>query len=384
MKRNWTGIRLTVMLILAACLAMALGCAAADGESADLPAEISTDLTKAVEDGYVLTDWERVPGENWLFAVMQKDTGKNVLYVYRLKNDGAWKRWLRTENVVPQGTKKVVLTADAKGSVHQLASETQSVKYPVISIQQLNDTGEYTERWIEFCLYKGEWLLTWWEDFDYCAVRVKSDEVRYYDTWQEGYRFQGRVQGGLQRDLRYAGISQIPHSLKAARQGVTTAPDIPGGTLKAEQIKFTGGKKYEVYSGPGENYLRGANGKAVVSTNDWLQVFGRENGWIMIQYAIDKDHMRIGWIPESALPKDAYTETLWLEAIPARVTARSVVTDDPLFSCATLKTAEEGTEVTWLATMGDWAYVEIAGEQPARGFILLKNVQILEEADEKG
>ena len=118
--------------------------------------------------------------------------------------------------------------------------------------------------------------------------------------------------------------------------------------------------------------------------NDWLQVFGRENGWIMIQYAIDKDHMRIGWIPESALPKDAYTETLWLEAIPARVTARSVVTDDPLFSCATLKTAEEGTEVTWLATMGDWAYVEIAGEQPARGFILLKNVQILEEADEKG
>ena len=97
MKRNWTGLRLTVMLILAACLAMALGCAAADGESADLPAEISTDLTKAVEDGYVLTDWERVPGENWLFAVMQKDTGKNVLYVYRLKNDGAWKRWLRKE-----------------------------------------------------------------------------------------------------------------------------------------------------------------------------------------------------------------------------------------------------------------------------------------------
>ena len=41
-------------------------------------------------------------------------------------------------------------------------------------------------------------------------------------------------------------------------------PSIPQGELIAENVKFAKGEKYEVYSGPGKDYLRAADGKAVV------------------------------------------------------------------------------------------------------------------------
>ena len=78
----------------------------------------------------------------------------------------------------------------------------------------------------------------------------------------------------------------------------------------ARKIRFTSGQKFKVYQGPGEEYGQAGNGKAAVSTNDWIQVFGEENGWILIQYDINKDHMRIGWIKSSALPKKATVSRL--------------------------------------------------------------------------
>lgn len=43
-------------------------------------------------------------------------------------------------------------------------------------------------------------------------------------------------------------------------------------------------------------------------------------GWIMIQYDISSDHMRIGWIPEAALPSSA--KVLDLQYTP--VTVRTI------------------------------------------------------------
>jgi hypothetical protein len=104
------------------------------------------------------------------------------------------------------------------------------------------------------------------------------------------------VSGIIENDLRYFSLSAFPKSPDKARETLSTPPEIPEGELEAENIKLTGGKKYSVYSGPSENYLRGGNGKAAVSTNDWIQVFGKENGWILIQYDISSDHMRFGYI----------------------------------------------------------------------------------------
>ena len=48
------------------------------------------------------------------------------------------------------------------------------------------------------------------------------------------------------------------------------APLIPEGTLSAEVVSFTADQMYAVYSAPDSKSLRGAHGKAKVSTNDWI------------------------------------------------------------------------------------------------------------------
>lgn len=76
-------------------------------------------------------------------------------------------------------------------------------------------------------------------------------------------------------------LDNIPMTPEKARAQLSLPPDIPQATgeyslPQPQNIKFTSNKKYAVYSGPGENYFRGGNGKAAVSTNDWIQVFGRK------------------------------------------------------------------------------------------------------------
>lgn len=60
----------------------------------------------------------------------------------------------------------------------------------------------------------------------------------------------------------------------AALADTASAPDIPQGTLNAEVMSFTPGQTYAVYSAPDSRSIRGAKGRARVSTNGWIQVFG--------------------------------------------------------------------------------------------------------------
>ena len=53
---------------------------------------------------------------------------------------------------------------------------------------------------------------------------------------------------------------------------------------------------YAVYSGPGKQYYREADGKAAVSANDWVQVFGMDGDWVLVQYRIRNALLRFGYI----------------------------------------------------------------------------------------
>lgn len=88
----------------------------------------------------------------------------------------------------------------------------------------------------------------------------------------------------------------------AALADTASAPDIPQGTLNAEVMPFTPGQTYAVYSAPDSRSIRGAKGRARVSTNGWIQVFGAEGDWLLVQYAITPEHCRIGYIDRNALP----------------------------------------------------------------------------------
>ena len=105
----------------------------------------------------------------------------------------------------------------------------------------------------------------------------------------------------------------------AALADTASAPDIPQGTLNGEVTPFTPGQTYAVYSAPDSRSIRGAKGRARVSTNGWIQVFGAEGDWLLVQYAITPEHCRIGYIDKNALPQDAAVPALTLEAVPAIV-----------------------------------------------------------------
>ena len=79
-------------------------------------------------------------------------------------------------------------------------------------------------------------------------------------------------------------------------------PSIPAGTLNASLISFTSNQTYPVYSAPDSRSIRGAKGRARVSTNGWIQVVGSEDDWILVQYDITDTHNRIGYIYKNALP----------------------------------------------------------------------------------
>ena len=48
------------------------------------------------------------------------------------------------------------------------------------------------------------------------------------------------------------------------------APSLPGGTLTADVVSFASKQTYAVYAAPDSKGIRGANGRARVSTNDWI------------------------------------------------------------------------------------------------------------------
>jgi len=150
----------------------------------------------------------------------------------------------------------------------------------------------------------------------------------------------------------------------------TADPAANVSELEARLVDFPKGKRYAVYTGPGEQYERANQQKAVVSTNDWIEVFGMENGYAMIQYAITSTQRRIGYIEAASLPADAKVAGLEFSHIPVTLTQETGLTDDPIGEKAALHVLPAGTEAEWLATLDDWAYLEWKGGiQPVRGFV---------------
>ena len=157
---------------------------------------------------------------------------------------------------------------------------------------------------------------------------------------------------------------------KPSAMDLSTVPAMPAGTLTAQLYPFTGDQTYAVFSAPDKKSLRGAKGKARVSTNDWIQVFGSEGDWILVQYDIKKGQNRIGYIYKNALPKNVTVPELELTEESAVVNYDVEVTDDPLVSRSPLVKLTENSKVVCLGTLGAWSYIE--GEKDDvrfRGFV---------------
>ncbi len=362
--------RIGMILVLAAAMVLLAACMTA-AQADSLPAEIKDQVNAK---NVTITDNDRWEG-TW-FVLASSAKGDNILYCFTQK-DGKWKESFHTSKAVPQGKNRVDIYT-VESALDWTTDRT--IKGPLLVIAQMDEGDEYIEL---FTAYRRASAAKWnlariWSHTSYGNMLIEEGKITYYRGLEDS-RVAGSVQGTIQRDLRYVSLGSLPRTLKQAQSKITTAPTMPRDSeLQAVEIQFTGGKKYEVYSGPGKNYLRGGNGKAAVSTNGWIQVFGQDNGWILIQYSIDTNHYRFGYIPASALPKKTYVENLAFSRAEV-TTANSVnVTDDPLYSQATLKTLSAGEKVEWLATVGQWAYIEGNG---FRGFVPVSDLAYTDADD---
>lgn len=150
-------------------------------------------------------------------------------------------------------------------------------------------------------------------------------------------------------------------------------PDIEGAFSSFQEIYLKRDKKLSVYSGPGTSYYRGANGKAMASTNGKVYACGWEDGWLMVMYWTNGGSVRVGFTPSKDVGEQVDLPMLRFAYASAEITARCTLTDDPVMTNQKLATLNAGTRVTFLSEFINsqrWAYVETTVEgKPARGFI---------------
>lgn len=349
-------------LALLLCIALFLGLVPTAMADAALPQDVATYFSDAKFNGYTFDQCVEV--NNYCFVLLRNEK-ENILYGFR-KSNGAYKYWMRSKNAVPQSASGLEMfnckDYVVEGSMLKLGNSS-------FGIMAMDANGSDFEA-VYYSLVDDNWLV---KAYVNTAVDIsmyfKYDTLTYYSYYDRDRL--GTMTGTFQRDIRHTNVNRIPRSLADAKAKLTTAPELPADSeLVAEEIKFTGGKKYSVYSGPGKDFLRGGNNKAAVSTNDWIQVFGEEDGWILVQYAINKNTYRFGYIEATALPKNTTVKALDFNATEATATVAVNMTDDPLFSNTTLTSLPAGTQVTWLATMGNWAYIATElNNTPVRGFV---------------
>lgn len=378
--------RLASITSLLCLFILAVSSAAVAEPTSVLPAEIREFFHKAAFNG--MTVLSNVNGielggrEACYVVIICTADNENVLYLFnRNQNGTAWEYSFSTSSAVPQTSHEITTTMNMSGNEWPTGEYFQT---PHLSILQLDAENEYPELCVTFELSHGKWLLhRIWSYTVYQSMFIRDGSISYYRDI-ESDQIIGTAKGDFQRDLRYIRLSAIPKTLAEARAKLTVAPDLPeSNELQAYPVTFPGNQKYDVYSAPDKTSLRGAHGKAKVSTNSWIQVFGTENDWALIQYAIDASHYRFGYMSSKALPKKANIPALSFHAVDVWTTTAVSLTDDPLYSGSELLFLQEGLRVTWLATLGDWAYVEVNSGDWARGFIPLSSITTSQEIDMK-
>ena len=127
---------------------------------------------------------------------------------------------------------------------------------------------------------------------------------------------------------------------------------------------------YPVYTGPGDQSFRITD---ATFTGGAAKVYGKAGDWALITYALPDGTYHTGYVSIAAIPAEPPVGDLVFTAAPMTVRSAAVFTDDPITGSIPLAQFEAGQQVTVLAAMGNWIYVEAANflgsNLPARGFI---------------
>lgn len=324
--------------------------------------EIARSSSGGGEAAFFLAEEGVIVGGNPLGLVIVRKGNHNVLCVLQKRN-GAWRITGRNHNAIPDGDDIPCIYFDLQDDI-TLEFGSQPENIVTISLKYDGRTVRFGGMIIDV---DGE---TWVE------ATIRGDGISYNDWEDMTFRGTKTVYGVYDASFEAFNYRYFPKTPEAADALLTVAPVIPknqgdpNALLSPVELNLRTGEKYDVFSAPGRGSYRPAKGKAVMSTNDWVQIFGEEGGWVLVQYDISSGQMRFGYVDASVLPRNAAVRQLQWAQIPYTVCRDTYLTDDPLNSCKTLMQLENGTQVTFLATMGDWLYVETTlSGKTVRGFI---------------
>lgn len=213
----------------------------------------------------------------------------------------------------------------------------------------------------------------------------EGEEKEDYTDWD--YNKMQYVYGTYDNRFAAFNLEDFPKTYEVALASLTNPPVTPSDFYTPETITLRPSEKYDVFAAPGRDSYRAADGKAVMSTNDWVQIFGEEDGWLLVQYDISREQMRFGYIDASALPRNTEVQQLtWYDLPEQTILTSTYVTDDPLCSRSAICWLDAGDKVEVLSEFGTWYYVEVTPGtgKTLRGFIPQTAIDLLTWDDLKG
>lgn len=302
------------------------------------------------------------------FVLIHTTSNTNVLYCFT-KSLGVWNLSFYTQEAIPQKDEHVTIYP-LETIFDDIREEEHQGKFLVIG-----ELDEHHEEMMLGTIYQlntsGEWLLFHvWSHGLYDKMWYRDTSISFYGDL-ENTNSEHTVYGLFPRNLRRMRLEiDISYNYDEAQSWPQAVP------LLTEQQEISASlghnAKYVVYSAPNINSLCGAKGKAAVSTNGRIMAYGKEAGWIMIQYEIDENNNRIGYI-HASLPKNVAIPELSFTNYPMNISSPAFVTDDPLRSHRVLTQLPENSTVIWLAMLDKWAYVEGSS---FRGFVPVKALAV--------
>ena len=244
----------TFLLALVMCLTMLT----AQAES-ELPEEVADLFTVKAWAHYAIANQPDMP-ENKAFAVMQEKSGYEAALLVM--------RNTKSETNVPQ----LAVLADGRFVIH----------YPN------GDSAYFTHE-------REGWQLTNLSFGDATQVEVTRSGMTFLTLSDNGKWVKTTVSGVVETAMAQFSMDRFPRTVAAAREHLTNPPTIPdspwswtypyGFPQPSQYAKLAAGKQYAVYSAPSDTSFRAANGKALLSTNDWVQVFFEEDGYLLVPSA---------------------------------------------------------------------------------------------------
>lgn len=351
----------TFSRVIAQLLLLLLVCGTAMAEENDFPAEI-----KQYFENEKILEIESYSSSEQLFAAIARDQNhERVLYAFQQIN-GKWVCFAKTKNAIPKMELKAIVSVS---DTYQDRSDKGVQNVPNISIRFLEPNEDHSELWMNFLLDGDRYILR--DVSAYCdGVFARYENGAIFICDDDGfYSNIGYIQYTESVNITTFDYDKYISCVKKwDDKYYELTKDVYFDENHPLLYYWPSDQTISVYSAPTGNAFIEANGKAKVSTNDWILIYGSDDKYYFIQYAINESAMRFGYIPRQSLAYSEPLEIMWSN-IKATVKSKTNLINDPLGSKTKIKSIAAGTEVEVLSFLNGWAYVEYRSASIVRGFL---------------